>query len=87
MGGASSRSHGFDRAGFEAGLGLSPFPGLHCLSYKGLFFKKTFYLFIHERDLEREAETQAEGEAGSMQGPDVGLDPGSLGSRPRPRGC
>ena len=30
------------------------------------FFK--FYLFIHERHREREAETQAEGEAGFMQG-------------------
>ena len=30
------------------------------------------------RDTEREAETQAEGgEAGSMQEPDVGLDPGT----------
>ena len=31
---------------------------------------KRFYLFIHERhtEREREAETQAEGEAGSMQG-------------------
>ena len=28
------------------------------------------------RDREREAETQAEGEAGSMHQPDVGLDPG-----------
>ena len=27
------------------------------------------------RDTEGEAETKAEGEAGSMQGPDVGLDP------------
>ena len=34
------------------------------------------------RDLEREAETQAEREAGSLQGPDVGLDPGSPGSHP-----
>ena len=37
---------------------------------------------------EREAETQAEGEAGSMhQEPDVGFDPdpGSPGSRPRPK--
>ena len=34
-------------------------------------------------DTEREAETQAEGEAGSMQGePDVALNPGSPGSRP-----
>ena len=35
---------------------------------------------------EREAETQAEGEAGSMhREPDVGLDPGSPGSRPGPK--
>ena len=35
---------------------------------------------------EREAETQAEGEAGSMQWePDVGFNPGSPGSRPGPR--
>ena len=37
------------------------------------------------RDTEREAETQAEGEAGSMQEPDMGLDPGSPGSRPGPK--
>ena len=30
------------------------------------FLKKIFYLFIHDRH--REAETQAEGEAGSPQG-------------------
>ena len=42
------------------------------------FFKKDFiYLFI---DTQREAETQAEGEAGSMQ---EALDPGSPGSHPR----
>ena len=38
------------------------------------------------RDTEREAETQAEGEAGSLvagsREPDVGLDPRSPGSRP-----
>ena len=35
---------------------------------------------------EREAEIQAEGEAGSMhQEPDVGLDPGSPGSHPAPK--
>ena len=35
------------------------------------------------REREREAETQAEGEAGSMLWePDVGFDPGSPGSRP-----
>ena len=32
------------------------------------------------RHTHTEAKTQAEGEAGSMQGPDVGLDPGTLGS-------
>ena len=37
------------------------------------------------RDREREAETQAEGEAGSMQEPDAGLDPGTPGSRPGPQ--
>ena len=37
------------------------------------------------RDTKREAETQAEGEAGSMQGPDAGLDPGTPGSRPEPK--
>ena len=39
---------------------------------------------IRKRD--REAETQAEGVAGSMhQQPDVGFDPGSPGSRPGPK--
>ena len=33
------------------------------------------------RDTHREAETQAEGEAGSVQG----LDPRTLGSRPEPK--
>ncbi|KAM8935206.1 coiled-coil domain-containing protein 30 isoform 2-T4 [Lycaon pictus] len=38
------------------------------------------------REREREAETQAEGEAGSMhREPDVGFDPGSPGSRPGPK--
>ena len=37
-------------------------------------------------DIEREAETQAEGEAGSMhREPDMGFDPGSPGSRPGPK--
>ena len=48
-----------------------------------LFFK-FFYLFMIVR--EREAETQADGEAGSMhQEPDVGFDPGSPGPRPGPK--
>ena len=41
-------------------------------------------MIVTER--EREAETQAEGEAGSMHWePDVGFDPGSPGSRPGPK--
>ena len=41
-------------------------------------------MIVTER--EREAETQAEGEAGSMhRDPDVGFDPGSPGSRPGPK--
>ena len=41
-------------------------------------------MIVTER--ERGAETQAEGEAGSMhREPDVGLDPGSPGSRPGQR--
>ena len=38
------------------------------------------------RYTQREAETQAEREAGSMQEPDAGLDPGTLGSHPGPKG-
>ena len=42
--------------------------------------------FIYDSHREREAETQAEGEAGSMhREPDVGFDPGSPGSRPGPK--
>ena len=37
------------------------------------------------RDTQREAETQAEGEAGSLWGPDVGLDPRTLGSQLEPK--
>ena len=41
-------------------------------------------MIVTER--EREAETQAEGEAGSMhREPDVGLDPGTPGSGPEPK--
>ena len=41
-------------------------------------------MIVTER--EREAETQAEGEAGSMHWePDVGFNPGSPGSRPGPK--
>ena len=33
-----------------------------------IFFKDFIYLFMRDTEREREAETQAEGEAGSMQG-------------------
>ena len=35
-----------------------------------------------ERERAREAETQAEGEAAPCREPDMGLDPGTPGSRP-----
>ena len=37
------------------------------------------------RDREREAETQADAEAGSMQEPNAELDPGTAGSHPEPK--
>ena len=37
-----------------------------------LLFKKSLYSFINERQREREVETQAEGEAGSLQGAQCG---------------
>ena len=46
-----------------------------------LIFKDFIYLFM--RDTEREAETQAEGEAGRE--PDEGLDPRTPGSCPEPK--
>ena len=53
------------------------------------FFKDFIYLFMRDTEREREAETWAEGEVGSMQAPcrepDMGLDPGSPGSHPRPK--
>ena len=37
------------------------------------------------RDTQREAETQVEGEAAPCREPDMGLDPGTPGSRPGPK--
>ena len=48
------------------------------------FFKR-FYLFIHKRHTQREAETQAEGEAGSIQGARCGTRSQTRGSRPEPK--
>ena len=43
-------------------------------------------MIVTHIEREREAETQAEGEAGSMhREPDVGFDPGSPGLRPGPK--
>ena len=43
-------------------------------------------MIVTKGEREREAETQAEGEAGSMhREPDVGFDPRSPGSRPAPK--
>ena len=53
-----------------------------------VFLESFFLIFIDllSSQREREAETQAEGEAGSMhREPDVGFDPGSPGSRPGPK--
>ena len=47
---------------------------------------KDLFIYSLMRDTRREAETQAEGEAGSMQEPDVGLDPGTPGSCPGLKG-
>ena len=53
---------------------------------KVFFFFINFYFFMIVTQREREAETQAEGEAGSMhREPDVGFDPGSPGLSPGPK--
>ena len=62
----------------------------HTLIQHHFHFCRTtlFFLFIYDSHTqrEREAETKAEGEAGSMhREPDVGFDPGSPGSRPGPK--
>ena len=75
--------HPDDLQGGQARGGLQP---RACgLGLAGSFF---FLLFIYDSHTERkrEAETQAEGEAGSMhREPDMGLDTGSSGSRPGPK--
>ena len=49
-----------------------------------MWFLKKSFIYLFTRDTQREAETQAEGEAGSLRGgePDVGLDPRTPGSPP-----
>ena len=54
---------------------------LEPLVHRLLIFLKRFYLFIHERHREREAE----GEVGSLQEPDAELNPRTPGSHPEPK--
>ena len=64
---------------------LSPHPRQHSFLFLFLwfFFFLRFYLFIHEKH--REAETQAEGEAGSMQGVQCRTRSPDVGSCPEPK--
>ena len=60
-------------------------PSDHCRGQEDFFLSAFFFfniLFIHERH--REAETEAEGEAGSLWGAQYGT-PGTPGSRPEPK--
>ena len=50
---------------------------IHCMC---LFFKDVIYLFM--RDTERENHRQREEKQAPCKEPDVGLDPGNLGSGP-----
>lgn len=50
--------------------------------YFGVFLR--FYLFIHERQRERQRHRQRENQAPCKE-PDVGLDPGTPRSRPKPK--
>ena len=51
-----------------------------------MFFLIYLFIIVTQGEREREAETQAEGEAGSMhREPDVGFDPGSPGLHPGPK--
>ena len=59
---------------------------IHCSDFpkEDIFFKR-FYLFIHERHRERESKRQRHRQREKQapcREPDVGLDPGSPGSRP-----
>ena len=38
------------------------------MNFLSFFFLKKYFIYLFMRDTETEAETQAEGEAGSMQG-------------------
>ena len=54
----------------------------------GFFFFKILFIYLSERErAHKQGERQAEGEAGSLPSkePNEGLDPRTLGSRPKPK--
>ena len=51
-------------------MSRNPFHVNKCDSF--IFFKDFIYLFMRERERDNEAETQAAGEVGSMQGAQCG---------------
>ena len=58
--------------------------GIWQVGWRNLIFFKGFYLFIHERDREKQKHRQREKQA-SFREPDAGLDPGTPGSCPGSR--
>ena len=57
------------------------------LMWFGLFFNKDFiYLFMRDTERERQRHRQRKKQARCRE-PDVGLDPGSPGSGPGPKGA
>ena len=64
---------------YTRSIPLSGYYSSYCLCY---FFLKDFYLFMtfRERGRDRQREKQA-----PRKEPDVGLNPGTLGSRPEPK--
>ena len=55
------------------------------ISGNSISFFNILFIYLFMRDTWREAETQAEGETGSLHDPDAGLDSRTLGSCPEPK--
>ena len=68
------RAHRWGAAG--RGRGRSSLPAEQG-ARRGVGTLKILFIYSAEPETQREAETQAEGEAGPMQEPDAGLDPGT----------
>ena len=64
---------------------LGSFDLLVQIGGRKLFFLKKDFIYLLMKDTERVAETQAEGEAGSMQGAQWRTRSQDLGSRPEPK--